>query len=71
MEESTQIVVFINLALHVLTILVGAFMAIRSNHFRSKCCGGWCEVEDDLAMQDKSTQPPVIKQPEDQIKTLF
>lgn len=54
MDESSRIVLYLTFAGTVVTSFGAVVVAIRSNYFKSKCCGGFCEMEDDLHMQDKS-----------------
>jgi hypothetical protein len=61
MEESDRIVLYITLASAIVSALASVIVAIKSNTFKSKCCGGrLCEMEDELQMQDKGTVTPTV-----------
>lgn len=60
MDESSRIVLYLTFAGTVITSLVGVVVAIKSNYFKSKCCGGFCEMEDELQMQEKTPPTNVV-----------
>lgn len=61
MQQSDQIVLYVTLAAAIVSALGSIIIAIRSNTFKSKCCGGrLCEMEDELQMQDKGTVTPTV-----------